>query len=618
MFIALNQTTLTAPPSPSFCPGRKFLEVEQAVLWSLLQQDPHCTSPDLLANALQHQISPQITLRQINRWRAKWQVSRGKGRPSHLSADLSMSQDVIVEVTPHLCFVGVHWFASWLIQQDAFEPVVEGINAAIDQHQPTHPGDDFALLHHRDLTLERRFEALVLAPLLGIERLSEFDRQEHPLESLIGVSYQSTTLNQFVGQLERVNAGAALMPILLPAQSGRLTYVDGHMIAYWSRKSMHKGKITMRGRIMAGSQAVISHDENGRAVFVHYHPPDRHLSQVILQDCQQVAQATASDLFVIDRAVNSKAMAKAFDEAGLGLLCMLDDNEHQGMESFEATDVTILHDGTKLWRGHWKPAREDDCRKFVIVEPRQGKTLVYWATPKMAAELETTQWPDVYRARTEIQENGFRRMIDHGALDINYGRKTIEGEDRHQLRAEAKVRTSLEKATHRVESKSQALEAKREQVAESEAKGHGTRLEQRQQAAAELEKELGEVEQQQAQLQGKVDAFEAPKRRSDRDFRKQTIMTIRTLFLENWLSLFIAMLLEVLSEKVSLDQVLKLLFERSGCRIERGGEVMYWVNARGLSRSNRRVLGEIVEGLNAMELMEKGKAVRVCLKDLPP
>jgi hypothetical protein len=26
---------------------------------------------------------------------------------------------------------------------------------------------------------------------------------------------------------------------------------------------MHKGKITMRGRIMAGSQAVISHDENG-------------------------------------------------------------------------------------------------------------------------------------------------------------------------------------------------------------------------------------------------------------------------------------------------------------------------------------------------------------------
>ena len=40
------------------------------------------------------------------------------------------------------------------------------------------------------------------------------------------------------------------------------------MIAYWARVPMHKGKITMRGRIMAGSQAVIAHNEAGHAVFV--------------------------------------------------------------------------------------------------------------------------------------------------------------------------------------------------------------------------------------------------------------------------------------------------------------------------------------------------------------
>jgi hypothetical protein len=33
---------------------------------------------------------------------------------------------------------------------------------------------------------------------------------------------------------------------------------------------------------------------------------------------------------------------------------------------------------------------------------------------------------------------------------------------------------------------------------------------------------------------------------------------------------------------------------------------------------HRRVLGEIVEGLNKIGLEERGKAVRVCLKDLPP
>jgi len=64
-----------------------------------------------------------------------------------------------------------------------------------------------------------------------------------------------------------------------------------------------------------------------------------------------------------------------------------------------------------------------------------GKTLVDWATPKVKALLEATEWPRVYRARTEIQENSFKRMIDHGALNTNYGRKRIVGPDRHQQRA---------------------------------------------------------------------------------------------------------------------------------------------------------------------------------------
>ena len=78
-----------------------------------------------------------------------------------------------------------------------------------------------------------------------------------------------------------------------------------------------------------------------------------------------------------------------------------------------------------------------------------------------------------------------------------------------------------------------------------------------------------------------------------------------------------SVLLAVLPEKVSLEQVLKLLFERSGTRIERGQEVMYGVNATGWSRSNRRLLGTMVAGLSAIGLVERGKTVHMCLKDLP-
>ena len=138
------------------------------------------------------------------------------------------------------------------------------------------------------------------------------------------------------------------MPALGADKADQPISVDGPMIAYWSRRSMHKGKMTMLGRIMAGSQAVIAHDAAGQAIFVAYYPPDLHISQVIVAYCQQVALATGSPLFVIDRAVNAVALAGAFDEQGLGLLCMLDDNEHAGLESFEATEVDLLEDGTRV------------------------------------------------------------------------------------------------------------------------------------------------------------------------------------------------------------------------------------------------------------------------------
>jgi len=48
------------------------------------------------------------------------------------------------------------------------------------------------------------------------------------------------------------------------------------MVASWSRMAMPKGTSTMRGRSMAGSQAVMAHDDAGQALFVVSDPPDLH------------------------------------------------------------------------------------------------------------------------------------------------------------------------------------------------------------------------------------------------------------------------------------------------------------------------------------------------------
>jgi hypothetical protein len=331
-----------------------------------------------------------------------------------------------------------------------------------------------------------------------------------------------------------------------------------------------------------------------------------------------VAEATGSVVFVIDRAVNSVALASAFEAQGLGLLCMLDDNEHQGLESFEATEVEMLDDGTKVYSGPWKELRQDDPRHCVIVQPVEDKRLVYWATPRVTEALETSAWPGVSRDRNEMQEHRFKDMIDHGALDSNYGRKTLMGADRHHQRKKEALDQSLETARQRVDKKAEALKVQQDKVAESESTWHGKRLEQRRRRLTTLEQELKAANAQHATCAEQASALGPGGQRADRDFRKQTIMTIRTLLLENMLRAFMAALLVVLQTKVSLQQVLGLLFERCGSRMETPSQIVYRVNTAGLSLANRRLLSEIVEGLCAMGLQERGKPIHVRLKDTPP
>ncbi len=211
-----------------------------------------------------------------------------------------------------------------------------------------HPDAAFPLVHHREQTLRRRFQALLFAPLLGGETLTAFDTHEYPLPTLLGRGYHRSTLGQFLGQLERIKAAEALRPTWVPSQPGQITYVDGPMIAFWTRLAMHQGKSTLLGRIRAGSQALIAQNAVGPALFVASHPPDTPISQIIVAYCQKGVEATGITLFVIDRAGHAVALACAFDQQGWGLLCMLDDNEHAGLDSCDATLVDTRADGPRV------------------------------------------------------------------------------------------------------------------------------------------------------------------------------------------------------------------------------------------------------------------------------
>ena len=598
--------------------GRKITAVQQAVLWELLQADAGCPSRVLLDQMAQRDEPLSVSLRQVNRIRVKWGLNRGKGRPHQPASGASLlpRREGLGAPEP-LSFVGVHLLADWMDQHAGWDRVLSLLKQAIEAYQRTHPEADFPLLHHREQTLLRRFQALFFAPLLGIERLTEFDVKEHPLPTLVGCGYQSATLIQFLGQLERIDAAPALRAALIREDVGLISYVDGHMIAFWSRVCMHKGKITMLGRIMAGSQAVIAHNEAGQALWSEYYPPDLPLSEVIVAYCQEVWTATGIALFVIDRAVNSVAMACAFTRQGWGLLSMLDANEHQGVSSFETTVLGTDEEGNTVHKGTWKEPREADPRCFVLVESVESQVWVYWGTPHLEESIEPIQWPRLYRQRSEIQENRFKRMIEHGALNTNYGRKKQIGPDRHQQRAQEKLTRALEGTQTKVDKKEDRVKRQQEKVAESTQKGHTTRLQQRQRTLAVAQEELKNARQKHEMLRQQAKDLGPPKERADRDFRKQRIMTLRTLLIENTLLTFLVGLGGMLKEMVSLEGLLKILFERSGARLETDTEIYYWVNTAGLSRPYQRRLAHIVEGLNTMTLRRRGKPIRVQIRGTP-
>ena len=74
MPLALSQRNLDEGSSPSFCAGRKLGEVEQALLWSLLHEDPECPSRVLLDKVVQQRLRT-VSIRHLNRWRAQWQLN---------------------------------------------------------------------------------------------------------------------------------------------------------------------------------------------------------------------------------------------------------------------------------------------------------------------------------------------------------------------------------------------------------------------------------------------------------------------------------------------------------------------------------------------------------------
>lgn len=614
----VSENIALSDSSPVFSQRRKLSEADQSVLWNLFNVNPDLPTIKVIEEAHLFSCTIRLSVRHLNRIRHGWGFNRISGRPAG-SRNYQESCVSVVKVESKLQSVGVHLFSEWMECGEEFKRIMMLLNQAREEWQPEPDDKSFPLLSHKDETLLVRFKALFYAPLLGIGKLTEFDYQENCLCTLIGRDYQSSTLRQYLGELERINAGQILVKALLKPDSGKICYIDGHMIAFWTTVSMHKGKITMLGRIMAGSQAVVAHNENGNGIYVEYHPPDIRFPVMIVEYCEHIVSNSGIDIFVIDREINSQAIASQFEDRGWGLLSMLDSNQYNSLADWDYEFVGETKESGKVYYGQWRDAkrRTDDPRHFVILETKENRLLPYWGTSKIKETINPLEWPATYAERTEIQENSFKRMKSHGALEVNYGVKKILVEDRHQKRVKDKLEERREHIDDKVRNKEAAVISQMDKIKESEAKCHTTRLQQRENRLISIKEDLKEAKMKADKINEQIEKTGEPRQRADRDFRKQLIMTVRTLILENCLMRFWQILTEGSGTKIGMDNLIDVLFNRSGAYVETSSKIDYWVSVKGLSVTYKEKINKLADAFNAMELNRQGKPIHLKIRAAP-
>ena len=148
-------------------------------------------------------------------------------------------------------------------------------------------------------------------------------------------------------------------------------------------------------------------------------------------------------------------------------------------------------------------------------------------------------------------------------------------------------------------------------------KGHHKRLNQRQTKEQELGKAKERLRAESDENHKKLNEIGEVGERGDRDFRKQSIMTFRTLLLENKLREFLNEINQHLETPVTLEMLLTLLFYRNGSFAEYPKECVYFLNSNGLSTNSQQDLNRIIEGINQMGLVKNGKPVILKMRSPP-
>ncbi|MDQ1274536.1 MAG: hypothetical protein QG610_107 [Euryarchaeota archaeon] len=503
---------------------------------------------------------------------------------------------------------------SYLFQSLGFGvQVVEGIKKARSCWHETEGGGGFTLLRHLESTILSRFMTLLMLPVLGIGRLSELSRKEIDVcgVNINEVNYAYSTLSQFLGQMERVNAGEYLQQALCPGDRELveggivLIYLDGHVKGYYTKRCMNVGKVTNKNKVMAGTKEVVVQNEDGHIMALREYPIDLHLVHVVLQMCLEFKRDGQKPIAIINREVNSLELGKAYTEEHIGLITILKKDQYKGVEDFSITHTYAeSYRGCSICEAAWADKERclSDPRRFVLVQDQKRGLKVFWCVAVNREEMDGVAIVSTYYHRWPVQEDIFKKMDEIDALNINYGRKVTKGENRNRKRHQGELAEQLEKKEQKLKAKEEDLAQAQQKLQEASATNQPKWHEARQRKVGVVTAEVKKAQDAKETMQKKLDEFGEIGTAYDRDLRKDWIMSLRSGILANLILWFMMNLWPQNTKRIGWG-TLRDLLNHKGVMVTTSQEIRYLIEPYR-SREDQENMERVCENFNTLNIQD--------------
>jgi len=341
--------------------------------------------------------------------------------------------------------------------------VVEGVEEAVltgrDEYLVDHPPQHLHHLSADVAALWAKIDHLVYLPIVGLTRpRCLYYYQGDGLEAIHGFTYKYLTLEHFLGQLTRIQVGAALTEALAttyaqawyPGDDPLTVFADWHVKPHWTKSYSHAGHVAMWGRTMPGTKQLILNGPHGRLLGGWNYPIDTHMSHVLV-DLEAAVECTLARPIactITDSEGGGLPLGERYAAADRSYISVLPQEHAHHLSEFER-------------EGRWEPVKDDpdrkavfahwadpqraaeDPRRFVLMRPvdRTEPTRIY--TGRFGDDLGAGEVPWLHRRRWPYNELRIRDLIQGANLNANYGYTYREVPNRTRQRewekAQAKV-----------------------------------------------------------------------------------------------------------------------------------------------------------------------------------